>query len=396
MKILQVVPYFYPAWSYGGIPRVSYHLSVSLAQLGVEVEVVTTDAHDEKKRRNELDFMINGVLVRAYRNLSNHMAYHWQFFFPLGFSQEKNKISSFDLLHIHGHRNILNTLLSFWANSAGVPVILEPGGTLVNIERRRGLKHLYDMVLGKRQIEKTDLFIAVSKAEKRQFLRLGIPSEKIKIVPNGILIENPKPDVDFKERLGIKGDYILYLGKFTPRKGIEYIIEALRLLPDKNLYAVIAGNDMGVKSNLEKLALKLGLSDRVLFPGLVNSPLKEAAYQEALITVYTGEYEIFGLVPFESILCGTPVIVANDSGCGEWVEKSGGGYLVPFGNPQAIAEVVLQLDTAIEKERIKKAQTWIRENLSWDQLARQMIGIYEELVKEKKDRRKYISKSKNG
>lgn len=380
MKILHVVPYFYPAWSYGGIARVSYHLSVSLARLGVEVEVVTTDAHDEKKRSNELDFMINKISVRAYRNLSNHMAYHWQFFFPLGFNREKYKISSYDLLHIHGHRNILNTRLSFWANRAGVPVILEPGGTLVNIERRKGFKSLYDLILGNRQIKKTDLFIAVSKAEKRQFLGLGIPSEKIKIVPNGILVENPKPDVDFKERLGIKGDYILYLGKFTPRKGIEYIIEALRLLHDKNLYAVIAGNDMGVKSNLEKLAQKLGLSNRVLFPGLVNSPWKEAAYQEALITIYAGEYEIFGLVPFESMLCGTPVIVANDSGCGEWVEKSGGGYLVPFGNPQAIADLVLRLDPAVEKERIKKAQAWIRKNLSWEQIARRMLGIYEELI----------------
>ena len=396
MKILQVVPYFYSAWSYGGIPRVSYHLSVSLAQLGIDVEVVTTDAHDEKNRRNELNFMINGIPVRAYRNLSNHMAYHWQFFFPIGFGQEKYKISSYDLLHIHGHRNILNTLLSFWANRAGVPVILEPGGTLVNIERRKGFKSLYDLLLGNRQIERTDLFIAVSEAEKRQFLGLDIPKEKIKVVPNGILVENPKPDMNFKESLGIKGDYILYLGKFTPRKGIEYIIEALNLIPNKNLYAVIAGNDMGVKSNLKKLAHKLGLSDHVLFPGLLNSPWKEAAYREALVTVYPGEYEIFGLVPFESILCGTSVIVANDSGCGEWVDKSGGGYLVPFGDPQAIADVVFQLDPVVEKERIEKAQTWIMKNLTWEQIARQMISIYEELVKEKIDREKYISKSKNG
>ena len=143
---------------------------------------------------------------------------------------------------------------------------------------------------------------------------------------------------------------------------------------------------MGVKSNLEKLAYKLGLSDRVLFPGLLDSPLKEAAYKEALITIYAGKYEIFGLVPFESMLCGTPVIVANDSGCGEWVAKSGGGYLVPFGNPQAIADVILQLDQTIEKENIKKAQKWIMGNLSWEQIAQRMLGIYEELIDIKANR----------
>ena len=386
MKVLQVVPYFYPAWSYGGIPRVSYHLSVSLARIGVEVEVVTTDAQDENKRRNELNFIINGIPVRAYRNLSNHLAYHLQLFLPLGFRSEKYKVSNYDLIHIHGHRNILNTLFSSWANKAGIPVILEPGGTVVNIERRKGFKSLFDLIMGNRQIKKTNLFIAVSEAEKRQFLGRGIPQKKIKVVPNGILIENPRSEVDFKKRLRINGDYILYLGKFTPRKGIEYIIEALSLIPNKNLYAVIAGNDMGVKSNLEKLAYKLGLSDRVLFPGLLDSPLKEAAYKEALITIYAGKYEIFGLVPFESMLCGTPVIVANDSGCGEWVAKSGGGYLVPFGNPQAIADVILQLDQTIEKENIKKAQKWIMGNLSWEQIAQRMLGIYEERIDIKANR----------
>ena len=155
------------------------------------------------------------------------------------------------------------------------------------------------------------------------------------------------------------------------------------MIPDKNLYAVIAGNDMGVKPDLLKLAGNLGISDRVIFTGLVNSPLKEAAYSEALVTVYPGKYEIFGLVPFESILCGTSAIVANDSGCGEWLKKSGGGYLVPYGDPEAIAEVIVKLDLAKENERIKKAGEWIRENLSWERVASQMFRFYKELLSNK-------------
>ena len=54
MRVLQVVPYFYPAWSYGGIANVCYHLSVSLAHLGLEVDVVTTDVLDEKNTRSSL------------------------------------------------------------------------------------------------------------------------------------------------------------------------------------------------------------------------------------------------------------------------------------------------------------------------------------------------------
>jgi len=380
MRVLQVVPYFYPAWSYGGIPRVCYYLSVSLAHLGVEVEVVTTDVLDEKSTRNDLFTEIEGVSVRAYRNLSNRLAYHLQLFLPLKLHQEKINISTYDIVHIHGHRNLLNTRLSFWANRAGIPVILEPGGTLVNIERRIGLKKIYDAILGNKQVKATDFFIAVSNAEKKQFLELNISKEKIGVIPNGVVVESVDNNLSFKNRFGIKGDYILYLGKLTPRKGIEYLIHALSMIPDKALHLIIAGNDMGVKQALKRLTNKLGLSDRVIFPGLVKSPWKEAAYREALFTVYAGQHEIFGLVPFESILCGTPAIVANDSGCGEWIEKSGGGYLVPYGDPKAIAEVIVKREPAKDRERVRKAGEWIQKNMSWKSVALQMISIYEKLL----------------
>ena len=385
MRVLQVVPYFYPAWSYGGIAKVCYHLSVSLAHLGLEVDVVTTDVLDEKNTRRDLSTDIEGVSVRAYRNLSNLLAYHLQLFLPLKLHQEEISISTYDIVHIHGHRNLLNTRLSFWANRAGIPVILEPGGTLVNKERRRGLKKLYDIIFGNRQIEATDFFIAVSNAEKEQFLGLNIPKEKIVVIPNGVVVESVDNNLSVKDRFGIKNDYILYLGRLSPSKGIEHLIHALSMIPDKALLLVIAGNDMGIKHTLKRLTHKLGLSDRVIFPGLIKSPWKEAAYREALVTVYAGQQEIFGLVPFESILCGTPAIVANDSGCGEWIEKSGGGYLVPYGDPTAIAEVIMKQEPAKDRERVRKAGEWIQKNMSWESVARQMVSVYEKLLSKRND-----------
>jgi len=380
MKVLQVAPYFYPAWAYGGIPRLSYHLAKSLARLGVEVEVVTTDALDQNRRREELNFIIDEVQVRGYRNLSNYLAYYFQFFLPIGLAKEKPGLKSYDLVHIHGHRNLLNSRLSFWANQAHVPIILQPNGTLVNIERRQNLKAIYDLLIGNRQIKRIDLFIAVSESEKKQFVRMGIPEAKIRIVPNGVFVEEPKPGLSFKEKFGIKGDYILYLGKLTPRKGIEYMIQALSLIPDKNLKAVVAGNDMGILNKLKALVKKLNLNERVIWTGLLLSPWKESAYQEALVTVYAGQDEIFGLVQFESILCGTPAIVADDSGAGEWLKKSGGGYIVPYGEARAIAEVIMSLNPEKEKPKLMKAQKWIKENLSWEKIAKDMKEIYQDLV----------------
>jgi glycosyltransferase involved in cell wall biosynthesis len=384
MRVLHIVPYFYQAWAYGGIPRLSYHLCSALQKLGVQVDVVTTDAYDRDSRQKQLNYEVDKITVRSYKNISNRLAYDLQLFFPVGLAREKTRLNQYDLVHIHGHRNLLNTRMASWAADKRLPIVFEPNGTLVNIERRQLLKAAYDILFGNRQISRTNLFLAVSEAEKKQFLELGIPQSKIRILPNGVYVEDPNPAVNFKEKYGVQGDYILYLGKLTPRKGIEYVIHALKLLPDKNLKAVIAGNDMGMLPRLKNLARELEIDERVIFTGILHSPWKEAAYREALVTIYAGTYEIFGLVQFESILCGTPAIVADDCGAGEWLKKSGGGYLVPYADPKAIAQIVQQLDRAKEKEKIALAQEWIRKNLSWEAVAQQLKIYYQQVLESRK------------
>ena len=56
--------------------------------------------------------------------------------------------------------------------------------------------------------------------------------------------------------------------------------------------------------------------------------------------VYPSQDEVFGLVPLEALLSGTPVIVAGDSGCGEIVLQIGGGQVVPLGDVEALARAI--------------------------------------------------------
>jgi glycosyltransferase involved in cell wall biosynthesis len=64
------------------------------------------------------------------------------------------------------------------------------------------------------------------------------------------------------------------------------------------------------------------------------------ALADADVLVYPSQEEIFGLVPLEAILSGTPVIVADDSGCGEIVSRTGGGQVVPAGDVDALARAI--------------------------------------------------------
>ena len=376
MKILHVTPFFYPAWAYGGIPRLSFHLAAEQARQGHTVHVVTTDALDQNRRQKETRFTVEGVEVRVYRNLSNRAAYHLQLFTPRGLFEERGRVRDYDILHIHGHRNFLNTGMAAWAREAGVPTVLMPNGTLVNIERRRALKAIYDILFGRRQVRAATAFVAVAEVEKRQFLEAGIPAEKIAVIPNGVAMDTDDAGIRFAEKFNLPGRYLLYLGKITPRKGIEHLIAALPLLKDRELCLAAAGNDMGHLAFLKKLVKKLGLDSRVFFPGLVTGPDKAAAYKGAVLTVYPSRDEIFGLVPWESILCGAPVIVAAGSGSEEWVGGARAGTVVPYGSPSALAEAINRNDPQAAAEQVKRGRAFWQERLAWPQVARETLAWY--------------------
>jgi glycosyltransferase involved in cell wall biosynthesis len=383
MKIIHITPFFYPAWAYGGIPRLCFYMALKQSGMGHRVHVVTTDALDESSRQPRDHFEIEGVTVKVLRNLSNRAAYRYQVFMPWGLFSEREVVRGFDIMHIHGHRNFLNTAMAYFGRRAGVPMVLQPNGTLVNIERRRFWKSAYDILFGNRQVRATTGFIAVSEVEKQQFMEIGIPEENIRVIPNGVYIETGQVHLDFKKHYGISGEYILYLGKITPRKGIEHIVQAIPLFKDKSLKLVIAGNDMGYLARVQDQVRKLGAEDRVLVAGLLTGDIKTAALREALYTVYVSRDEIFGLVPFESILCGTPVIVADDSGCGEWIRKAEAGHVIPYGDPHAIAEKVNNRDEKREADLVERGRAYIGEHLTWDKVAARVIEFYQEILRGK-------------
>jgi len=378
MKILHVAPYFYGAWAYGGIPRLAWHLAAEQAAAGHQVDAVTTDVCDATQRLTGGDYGREGVRVRVYRNLSNSLAYHLQLFTPTGIGAERVRIRDYDVVHVHGHRNFLSSAMIRFAAHRRVPVVLMPNGTFVNIERRTGLKAAYDFFLGRREVGMVSGFVAVAEAERDQMTHLGIDSSRIRVIPDGVEMSCDTMGQSFKREFGL-GDYVLYLGKITPRKGIDHLIRALPLLKDTGLILAIAGNDMGYQAKLAALAHEVGVEDRVRFTGLVTGGLKASAYRQARVTVYAGRDEIFGLVPWESILCGTPVIVADDCGCGEWVRAGQAGQVVSYADPAALAAAIEDRDPERDRAAIERGQAFCRDRLSWKRIAAEMVEYYRSL-----------------
>jgi glycosyltransferase involved in cell wall biosynthesis len=388
LHIVKVVPYFYPAWSYGGIPRLTYGLGRALQSRGHRVTVVTTDAGDRASRSEAGLHDVHGLTVHRLRNVSNRLAYDHQLFLPIGIRRVLDRVvADADVVHLHGFWHLLNNAAVEAAKRHGVPVVMTPNGTLLPLERKQKLKELWHAVLGRPVMEGTRRFIAVSRAELNQFARAGVDSDRVHLVYNGLDLGEfevlPERGVFRRSRSLGSRPIVLYLGKLTPRKGVDHLLAAAARLPPE-VVLVIAGNDMGVQAELEARAAELELGDRVLFAGLLTGPDRLAALADADLLVYPSTDEIFGLVPFEGLLCGTPAVVSDDCGCGQLVAQARAGELVRYGDHAGLARKIngLLQDEPRRRRMVARGKAFIERHFAWPTIAAQTEAVYRAALRE--------------
>jgi len=390
MKILEVVDFFKPSWEAGGIARVCYEISKSLVEEGHDVTVYTTDGF--KKRLNvpmNIPVDVDGISTYYFRNTFDILTrnnYYTPYYLPI---IARKDIQNYDLVHIHTYRSPLAVCAAYYAKKYHVPYIIQPHGSLPRIIEKQGLKKLYDMVWGNRILQDASQIVAVSRTEAEQFKQAGIPDEKITVIPNGLnasSFANPTPSGQFREQYGIhKKHIVLYVGRLHKRKGIDFLIRAfhsfLQTWKADDVALVIVGPDDGYRSVLEDLVEQLCIVDNVRFIGFV--PSLRSAYRDADILVYPATYEIFGLVPFEALLCGTPVIVTDDCGCGEIIKEAGCGYLVRYGDVSGLSET---LRSALEhpdmnRKMVEAGRRYIEEHLAWERVVKEVEAMYEGCIR---------------
>jgi glycosyltransferase involved in cell wall biosynthesis len=357
LRVLHVTPYTGDAWAYGGIPRVVDALTDGLARRGHDVTICATDACDGSRRLPATDGSAQPpiasrparVTTRVFPNLSNRLAYHAQAFLPIGMDGFlRRHAQAFDLAHLHACRNLPGVIAARHLRAAGVPYVLAPNGTAPNIERRHTAKRLFDALWGQRVLDGAARVIAVTEAERQQLRKLGVRDEAIGVVPNPVALDGcsslPRRGA-LRAAWGL-GDapIVMFLGKLTPRKRVDVLIRAFANLRDDPRYArarlVIAGNDMGSGSQVRALVHEARVSADTLFTGLLSGAARLEALIDADVLVYPSQDEIFGLVPLEALLCGTPVIVADDCGCGEVVAQVGGGLVTRVGDVPALTTAI--------------------------------------------------------
>ena len=386
MRVLHITPYFPPTWSFGGIPRIVDGLSRAQAELGMEVHVLTTDCFDAERRSGtaaERDH--HGVRVHTVRNLSNHLAYRQQLFLPMGMAGRMKGLPQVDIVHLHGHRHLLNNVAVRFAQHRRVPYVLTANGTLRRHERKRQVKWLWDKAVSGHVPGGAARCIAVSPADQAIHRKAGIPPERISLIPNGLdLAEfDPLPEAGcFRKRTGLPdGRIVAYLGQISPRKGVAHLVEAFEGPVLDQAQLVIAGNDMGALAAARAAARG---RPNIHFVGLLEGRERLELLAAADALVYPSSDEIFGLAPFEGLLCGAPAVVGDDCGCGQLISEAQAGLMVRHGDIPGLRQRMRYLlnDREAAEAMVGRGRRYIRERLRFPRIAQMHRDLYGQAVEE--------------
>ena len=337
LRILHVVPYYEQAWAYGGIPRLATTMTRALARRGHHVTVCTTDVRDEQTRASASG--PNRPRHRCQdvsRTSPTRSPIICSFSLRLGFAPIHAPVGRPIRYRAHSRlpqpaRRHCRVELS----RAGVPYVVSPNGTARPIERRIIAKRLF-------ACDRRALAAASRSPRHRGIPGRGEPTARDR--RRGIVdrlrfqirsttrssIVGPT-ERGFRRRLELgHAPIVLFLGKLTPRKGVDNLVQSVRC--NRRAAAVRSSSPATTwvrATVVDSLIRRLGLTTRVIRAGLLTGETRLDALAAANVVVYPSRDEIFGLVPLEALLCGTPVVVCDDSGCGEVISATGGGLVVP-------------------------------------------------------------------
>ena len=325
MRILQVIPYFCPAWTFGGPVKAVYELSKELVKKGHDVTVYTTDICDRTSRldvKSDGPVQVDGIRTYYFRNISRAVAYDYKLFLcPTLVAVIRKEISGFDIVHLHEYYTFQNVVVHYYAKKCRVPYVLSVHGSLSPAARKQKTrsKQVFTYFFGRYLLRDVSIAIVLTKKERRQLLLMGLEPDKVRIIPNGVNLlefaDLPQKGT-FREKYSIGSDkrIILFLGRITREKGLDLLINAFSKLVEqlRGLRLVIAGPaDLEYLVSLKKLIATQKIEDKVLFTGLLMEKEKLSAYVDADVFVLSSYFEGLSFTVLEACASGVPVVITD-------------------------------------------------------------------------------------
>jgi phosphatidylinositol alpha-mannosyltransferase len=371
MKILFVSDIFYPHT--GGIPEHILYLYRTLRQMGHDAKILAPSYGNNSPWVDDTIIRLGRAIKipknRSFAVLTFGLSIPWKL---RRFLEKEN----FDVIHLHGSVAPTLPYLALKYSKAKNFITFHSAH-----EKSYGYV-LWEPVL-EQYFRKLDGLIAVSTVA-RDSVSKYFPGE-YRIIPNGIDTERFYPQVKPIEALAGYSPKILFVGRFEPRKGLKYLLQAfpmiLRDVPTAKL--VVVGQ--GFLERYYRHYVEEHIKGSVLFVGHVTPEDLPRYYVSCDIycSPATGA-ESFGIVLLEAMAAQTPIVCSDIPGYRTLMEDGKEGLFFKACDPRALAVRIVSLlkDQKLRTEMgvngRKKAMRY-----DWKKVTKQVLDVYCEVLNKK-------------
>jgi len=378
MRVVHLTPSFLPI--IGGTEFYIANLSLSLKKYGITSEVISLSY----KRRCETVKILKQDSYYGIKRIIWPSCYLGiirlplkTHFLPFHVEILKKHLNGFSIIHMHDD---VDLSFPFTARKIKRPKVFSCHSLPY------WMKYYRFNTLARELLRcSADLYHVFSQRDMKFLLEIGIPEEKLIVIPHGVDIETFKPK-DTKTQRIINDVHIGFLGRIVPQKGIITFLKAIKLLKNHNTLNIpikvsIAGPIVDMKY-FHKLVeyVRIHQLRNVVFYG----PVADAHIflQNLDIFIFPSLEETFGLTLLEAMACGLPVIATKIEPVSKIVLEGKTGFLVPPNNHEVLAEKIRIL---IEDDNLRKnmsifARQVAENNYSMEKHCQKILTVYQLLL----------------
>ena len=358
----------------GGVEVVVSNLAPHLAEIGYDVTCYNRTNKQSRKLRKE------GGLSREYRCV--HLIWTptvdrrgLAAMTSSVFATIMASFSRYDLIHFHTEGPCV---LCWLPRLLGKKVVVTVHG-LDHMRRKWGrFASAYIMKGEKAAVRHAHSIIVLSNGVQTYF-REKFGRETV-LIPNGIDPAEIRPACEITKQFGLASrEYILFLGRLVPEKGIHYLIKAYQMLrTDKKL--VIVGGTSDTDDYVRQLYAMAGDSSSIIFTGFQQGLVAEELYSNAYLYVLPSDLEGMPLTLLEAMNYGCCCVTSDIGECADVMD--GCGFTFPRGNVEALRETLQDLCDHPDKAESHRseARKVVSSKYTWQEITAKTAKLYNGLL----------------
>lgn len=200
-------------------------------------------------------------------------------------------------------------------------------------------------------------------------------------------IENPVADSFFSIPQTEERNTVLHAGLLIPRKGIRNLLQAIRIaraeVSDIKVRFAGGATIPDYKDAIDRTVKELGIEENVMFLGNLSPANLALEYGKCELMVMVSKQETLPVAIAECMAAGKPVIASPVGGIPHIVREDETGYLVPYGEPEQLAEKIVSLlsNRSLRGKMGKAAAVYARERFTMESVCERTVAVYREIAR---------------